>query len=110
MPVFILKSKVPHLEPPSEKSHQIAKQITENRTLTEHQRTMIAGIKRSVASDDESNSPEKKKRKKPQAPNPLSCLKKKSKAQPEKTGGRKSRKRKPAKKEEDLMTLIKKVT
>lgn len=93
----------------------IANKKTENRALPEHSKKQIAGIKRERG-DDEKKEPEKKKRKRPQAPNPLSCMKKKRKPQAQKpleADGRKSRKRRRGKNNndaEDIISLIKKVT
>lgn len=104
-----MKSKVPHLEPPSERSRDIASRITQTRKLPEHSKDIITGIKR--ARGDTREEPIKKKRKQAQGPHPLSCLSKKVKPVERRPDGKKSRKRKRVKRpNEDITALIKKVT
>ena len=115
VPIFNLKSRVPHLEPPSEKCKEIANKQTAKRALPEHSKKQLTGIKRARGDIDEEMEPSKKKRKGPKEPNPLSCLKKKKKSETlaQNGNGKKSRKRRRGKgndNSEDLMKLIKKVT
>ena len=114
MPIFVLKSRVPHIEPPSERSKAIANKLTEERALPKHSKKVIASIKRS-SGEEPSTSSEKKKRKH-RGKNPLSCLKKKRKAThvhveeaSSTTNQSKRRKRHKNKNSEDIMTLIKSV-
>lgn len=109
VPIFTLKSKVPHLEPPSERSRDLANRITQSRSLPEHSKDIIVGIKR--AKDEADEEPSKKRKKRAQGPHPLSCLSKKSKPVEKRLDGKKARKRRRGKKtHEDIPTRIKTVT
>ena len=109
VPILTLKSKVPHLEPPSNRAKHLADKVTQMRKLPEHSKNIIAGIKQ--ARGDVDKEPVKKRRKRAQGPHPLSCLSKKNKQPEKKADGKKARKRRHKKNQpEDVTTLLKKLT
>lgn len=87
--------------------------MTKSRALPEHSKKVIAGIKREIG-DEGPSEPAKKKRRERKGPNPLSCLKKKPRSQPQSSSGKRTRKRRRGHKTDsssgDLSSLIKKVT
>lgn len=108
VPICTLKSKVPHLEPPSGRSRDLASRITESRKLPEHSKDILIGIKH--ARGDTTAESTKKKKKRAQGPHPLSCLSKKVKRVEKRSDGKKARKKRRNKKtKENIITLIKKV-
>lgn len=105
MPIFTLKSRVPHIEPPSERSNAIAKKLTKQKVMPKHSKKAIDNIKKSIGEETAAT----KKKRKPKGKNPLSCLKKKRAPQTS-TTDTKSRKRSRHKKSapDEIMTLIQK--
>ncbi|XP_067928519.1 rRNA-processing protein UTP23 homolog [Watersipora subatra] len=108
VPLFCLKSKVPHIEPPSEKSKALAYEKIEQKALPKHSKKVLIDIKKSCGVDKPSETAKRPRKRK--GKNPLSCLKKKRKLTETQSVTAKCRKRQRRKKEpasDDILTLVK---